>query len=221
MRRVPDRAPVAVAKANNGNDDTRGQLGVLAAADDGAGRMLATTLRSLSGERDDRLYVHAKVGIFDDRWLTIGSANLNAHSLLNDTEMNVVCDDPDLASDTRLRLWAEHLDVDAATIAHESPHATIDDRWRPIAFEQLERLRAGAPADPPAAGAARPVAAVEKAARPARWARRRRLNVREPRSGPGGLAAVLADPLADEPAHVRDEPLLLVCGVSRPDRGQQ
>ena len=109
------------AKANNGHDDTLGQLGVLAAADDGAGRLLATTIRSLTGERVDRLYVHAKVGIVDDRWLTVGSANLNAHSLLNDTEMNVVTDDPELARATRLRLWSEHLDVDAATIARRRP----------------------------------------------------------------------------------------------------
>jgi phosphatidylserine/phosphatidylglycerophosphate/cardiolipin synthase-like enzyme len=134
------------AKANNGHDDTLGQLGVLAEADAGAGRLLAATIRSLSGERVDRLYVHAKVGIVDDRWLTVGSANLNAHSLLNDTEMNVVCDDPELARATRLRLWTEHLDVDVATIAHDAPHAVVDDRWRPIAFEQLERLHAGSPA---------------------------------------------------------------------------
>ncbi len=135
---------VLPAKANNGHDDTLGQLGVLAAADDGAGRLLATTIRSLSGDRDDRLYVHAKVGIVDDRWLTIGSANLNAHSLMNDTEMNVVTDDAELARATRLRLWAEHLDVDAATIAGDDPRTVVDDRWRPIAFEQLERLHAGA-----------------------------------------------------------------------------
>ena len=149
LRRPPcDEFRVVVllpSKANNGHDDTVGQLGVLAAADDGAGRMLATTLRSLSGERDDRLYVHAKVGIVDDRWLTVGSANLNAHSLLNDTEMNVVTDDAELARATRLRLWSEHLSVDAATIAHDDPRTIVDDRWRPIAFEQLDRLRAGAP----------------------------------------------------------------------------
>ncbi len=128
------------SRANNGHDDTMGQLGQLLAADDGAGRLLAATIRSLSGHRDDRLYVHAKVGIVDDRWLTVGSANLNAHSLLNDTEMNVVSDHPDLARDTRLRLWSEHLGVD---VAGEDPSRTVDERWRPIAFEQLERLRAG------------------------------------------------------------------------------
>jgi phosphatidylserine/phosphatidylglycerophosphate/cardiolipin synthase-like enzyme len=132
------------ARANNGQDDTVGQLGVLAAADGGAGRLLATTIRSLTGQRDDRLYVHAKVGIVDDRWLTVGSANLNAHSLFNDTEMNVVTDDADLARATRLRLWAEHLEVDPATIADDDPRTIVDDRWSPIAFDQLERLRADA-----------------------------------------------------------------------------
>ena len=134
------------SRANNGQDDTMGQLGQLLAADAGAGRVLATTIRSLSGHRDDRLYVHAKVAIVDDRWLTVGSANLNAHSLFNDTEMNVVSHDPGVARDTRLRLWSEHLGVHVATIADEDPCRTVDERWRQIAFEQLERRRAG---DPP------------------------------------------------------------------------
>jgi phosphatidylserine/phosphatidylglycerophosphate/cardiolipin synthase-like enzyme len=134
------------ARANNGQDDTAGQLGVLISADHGGGRLLATTIRSRTGARDDRLYVHAKVGIVDDRWLTVGSANLNAHSLLNDTEMNVVTNDPELARATRLRLWAEHLEVDVAAVADEDARTVVDDRWRPIASEQLERLRSGATA---------------------------------------------------------------------------
>jgi len=136
---------VLPAKANNGHDDTRGQLGRLVDADDGHGRLLAATLRSLSGEREDPLYVHAKVGIVDDRWLTVGSANLNAHSLLNDTEMNVCTDDRELARDTRLRLWAEHLDLEPDEIAEVPAHTVIDERWRPIASDQLERHRAGRP----------------------------------------------------------------------------
>ncbi|HUB04949.1 MAG TPA: phospholipase D family protein [Solirubrobacteraceae bacterium] len=136
---------VLPARANNGHDDTMGQLGQLVDADDDAGRLLAATIRSRTGERDDRLYVHAKVGIVDDRWLTVGSANLNAHSLLNDTEMNVVTDDPELARGTRLRLWSEHLEVDPATIGADDPHTVVDRRWREIAFEQLQRRDAGQP----------------------------------------------------------------------------
>ena len=134
---------VLPSRANNGQDDTRGQVGVLESADAGQGRLSVATLRSLTGTVEDRLYVHAKVGIVDDRWLSIGSANLNAHSLFNDTEMNVVCDDPTLARQTRLRLWSEHLELDASSIAEERPSMVIDNLWRPITDEQLRRLRAG------------------------------------------------------------------------------
>jgi phosphatidylserine/phosphatidylglycerophosphate/cardiolipin synthase-like enzyme len=139
---------VLPARPNNGRDDTLGQLGVLAEIDgDGQQeRLLAATIRSRSGSRDDPLYVHAKVGIVDDRWLTVGSANLNAHSLLNDTELNVVTDDGALARDTRARLWAEHLEMDAAELADADPCSIVDQYWRPIAYEQLDRQRSGLPA---------------------------------------------------------------------------
>jgi hypothetical protein len=58
--------------------------------------------------------------------------------------MNVVTDDPDLARETRLRLWAEHLEVDIDSIAGAEPHAVVDERWHPIAAEQLERLKSEA-----------------------------------------------------------------------------
>lgn len=125
-------------RANNGQDDTLGQVAVLKDADAGE-RLLVATLRSLSGHRDDRMYIHAKVGIVDDRWLTVGSANLNAHSLLNDTEMNVVTDSSELARETRLRLWAEHLQLDRSAIDGLPPHECVDGFWRPIAIEQLRR----------------------------------------------------------------------------------
>ena len=56
------------------------------------------------------MYVHSKIGIVDDRWLTIGSANLNAHSLFNDTEMNVVPSTQGRAR-SAARLWSEHLEL--------------------------------------------------------------------------------------------------------------
>jgi phosphatidylserine/phosphatidylglycerophosphate/cardiolipin synthase-like enzyme len=136
---------VLPAKPNNGRDDTLGQLGQLVEADGDSDRLLAATLRSLSGTRDDPLYVHAKVAVVDDRWLTVGSANLNAHSLLNDTELGVVCEDPELARDTRVRLWAEHLELDTERVAGADPREAVDQWWRPIAYEQLERRKAEAP----------------------------------------------------------------------------
>jgi phosphatidylserine/phosphatidylglycerophosphate/cardiolipin synthase-like enzyme len=135
---------VLPAKPNSGADDTTGQLAVLAQADDGAGRMLACTLYAVDRGVSDRVYVHAKVGVVDDRWLTVGSANLNEHSLFNDTEMNVVSHDPALARQTRLQLWSEHLGL-PGTALEGDPATVIDEIWRPRASEQLERRKAGAP----------------------------------------------------------------------------
>jgi phosphatidylserine/phosphatidylglycerophosphate/cardiolipin synthase-like enzyme len=139
------------AKANNGAEDTLGQVSRLIDADDlgdGTKRFLAATIRALSPSQDraDPVYVHAKVAVVDDRWLIVGSANLNAHSLFNDTEMCVATDDAALARDTRVRLWAEHLELDEADVRAAEPVALVDERWHPIADEQLERERADLPA---------------------------------------------------------------------------
>jgi phosphatidylserine/phosphatidylglycerophosphate/cardiolipin synthase-like enzyme len=132
------------SRANNGEDDTRGQLAMLVEADDDEHRFLAATISARTGTTTDRIYVHAKIGIVDDHWLTVGSANLNAHSFFNDTEMNVVTCDPELARRTRLALWAEHLERDESEIAG-NPAAVVDALWRPIAREQRERERRGVP----------------------------------------------------------------------------
>jgi phosphatidylserine/phosphatidylglycerophosphate/cardiolipin synthase-like enzyme len=118
------------AKANNGQDSTRGQLSVLADADDHAGRFLAATIRARTGGREDPLYVHAKVGIVDDVWASIGSDNVNRRSWTHDSELSCALLDDQrdereprvldqfgtgarrYARDLRLTLAAEHLDLD-------------------------------------------------------------------------------------------------------------
>jgi len=148
LRRPPaDEFRVVIVlpgKPNNGADDTRGQLARLADADGDQSRFLATTIRARTGNTSDRVYVHAKVGIVDDCWLTLGSANLNAHSFFNDTEVNVVTCDPAVARDTRLRLWAAHLERDLEQVAGD-PSTVVDELWRPIAAEQRERRDRGEP----------------------------------------------------------------------------
>lgn len=118
-------------KPSNGADTTRGQLGRLIDADDGGRRLIAATIATHDGTSATPVYVHAKLGIVDDRWLTVGSANLNEHSLFNDTEVNVVTDDPRLARDTRLRLWGEHLQRPRVEIDGD-PTDIVDHLWRPI-----------------------------------------------------------------------------------------
>jgi phosphatidylserine/phosphatidylglycerophosphate/cardiolipin synthase-like enzyme len=136
---------VLPANPNNGRDDTRGQLADLIECDDGAGRVLACTLRALGERGPCPVYVHAKIGIVDDRWLTLGSANLNEHSLFNDTEMSIVTCDAALARKTRLRLWAEHLECSLDDVSGD-PARVVDELWKPISEEQYARRQAE---DPP------------------------------------------------------------------------
>jgi phosphatidylserine/phosphatidylglycerophosphate/cardiolipin synthase-like enzyme len=129
---------VLPAHPNNGADDTRGQLGVLA-DEDRDERFLACALYQ-AGEGGKPVYVHAKVGIVDDAWLTVGSANLNEHSLFNDTEANVVVRDEVLARAARIRLWAEHLELPEDEVGGD-PATVVDELWRPRAVASLRERR--------------------------------------------------------------------------------
>ena len=57
------------------------------------------------------VYVHAKVAVIDDRWATVGSANLNSRGMSHDAEMNVAIAQQAFASGLRRILWAEHSGV--------------------------------------------------------------------------------------------------------------
>ena len=130
------------AQPNNGADDSRGQVGILIDADkecDDTTRFLACTLYQ-PGPGGHPVYVHSKAAVIDDAWLTVGSANLNEHSLFNDTEANVVVRDPKLAREVRLRLWEEHLERPREEIDGD-PARVFDELWKPLAEERLERRK--------------------------------------------------------------------------------
>ena len=131
------------SQPNNGADDSRGQVGILIDADKESGgdtpRFLACTLYQ-PGPGGNPVYVHSKAAIVDDEWLTIGSANLNEHSLFNDTEANVVVRDPALAREVRLRLWEEHLERPREEIDGD-PARVFDELWKPLAEERYERRK--------------------------------------------------------------------------------
>ena len=97
-------------------------------------RFLACTLFQPHGKS---VYVHAKIGIVDDAWMTVGSANLNEHSLFNDTEVNVVVRDHDFIRAARLRLWEEHLEQPA----DGEPCRIVDEIWRPLANESAQHRK--------------------------------------------------------------------------------
>jgi phosphatidylserine/phosphatidylglycerophosphate/cardiolipin synthase-like enzyme len=133
---------VLPARPNDGADVSRGAISALIHADDGNERFLACTLYARTGPLRDLVYVHSKIGVVDDRWLTIGSANLNERSMFNDSEVNVVTLDEALSRRTRLTLWEEHLETSEVD---GDPTRVVDELWRPIATEQLAHLEAGRP----------------------------------------------------------------------------
>ena len=85
--------------------------------------------------RNDGTYVHSKIAVVDDTWMSIGSQNLNYRSLTSDTELAAAIVDqetvegPDgfevakLALEFRTKLWAAALGVDA----EEMKKYTLDE----------------------------------------------------------------------------------------------
>jgi phosphatidylserine/phosphatidylglycerophosphate/cardiolipin synthase-like enzyme len=89
------------------------------------------------------VYVHAKLAIVDDRWWTVGSANLNSRGMHADAEINVSTLDPSGARMLRLRLWQEHTRPQVEEIpALNEPVAGLKT-LRARARENFERVRTG------------------------------------------------------------------------------
>ncbi len=94
------------------------------------------------------IYVHAKVAIVDDLWSTVGSANLNNRGMRDDTEMNVATLDAELARDSRMLLWAEHLELVgeesmltvALHLGHQRQRVSIDEQAARLLQQLQETL---------------------------------------------------------------------------------
>lgn len=86
----------------------KGARDILAAA--GGDRFRMFDLENSAGTP---IYVHAKICVVDDTWMTCGSDNLNLRSWTHDSEVTCAVVDPEgsLPRDFRVSLWAEHLDL--------------------------------------------------------------------------------------------------------------
>lgn len=143
------------ARAYTGKYDNDEHVRLLHDADGSRGIFHAYSLYAsgpafgLTGYRYLPIYVHGKVSIVDDEWLSVGSANLNRRGLGTDTEMNVQAVAPDLARRLRVRLWAEHLGMTEEAVAAVDPVQLIDREFKRTAATVSHCVRCG---DPPPGG---------------------------------------------------------------------
>ena len=56
-----------------------------------------------------QIYVHSKLLIVDDKWITVGSANTDKNGFKDSTEVNIGITSSSLAKELRIRLWSEHI----------------------------------------------------------------------------------------------------------------
>ena len=91
-----------------------------------------------SGERQN-VYVHAKAGVIDDRWATVGSCNIGARSFFGDTELNVSFLCANTARTFRSDLFREHLGIGTET----DDGVSACRRYQQLARENTRRLAAG------------------------------------------------------------------------------
>jgi cardiolipin synthase A/B len=84
------------------------------------------------------VYVHSKLMIVDDAWMTVGSANLEKNSMERHTELNVACWDGDVVASLRRELFAEH-GCDAVTAETRSPLTAL----RAAAARPVDAARSG------------------------------------------------------------------------------
>ena len=134
---------VLPAGAHSGKWDNDQHVDQLREADAGRGIVEVYTLYAsgpsagLYAFRYRPVYLHAKVCVIDDAWLTAGSANLNNRGLITDSELNVVTNDRDLARRVRVDLWAEHLALPREQVENGDPISLIDTIWRDRAAENV------------------------------------------------------------------------------------
>ena len=116
LRREPELRVIAVVPRFPEEDNRVGgppslygqRLAYDALHEAGGDRFAMFDLRNDAGTP---IYVHAKVCVVDDHWMTIGSDNLNLRSWTHDSELTCAVVDPDgkLPRSLRSSLWAEHL----------------------------------------------------------------------------------------------------------------
>ncbi|MGE0400116.1 MAG: phospholipase D-like domain-containing protein [Kofleriaceae bacterium] len=108
----------------------------------GPNKLLLYSLFQKHPDRDDYrgLYVHAKLGIIDDCWLTVGSANMTNRSMILDSETNIQLAHRDVVTEMRKRVWTEILGGNEGEAEWD---LAIEQGFRKIGIQNEDRKRQG------------------------------------------------------------------------------
>jgi phosphatidylserine/phosphatidylglycerophosphate/cardiolipin synthase-like enzyme len=129
----------------SGPPNRLGQLAAMRVLVDAGGDRVG--VYDVENEAGNPIYVHAKVCIIDDVWMSCGSDNFNRRSWTHDSELTCAVVDPDgeLPRQLRTRLWAEHLGL-----AESDPRLgdldNAGELWRGLAGSAGCRARVHRPA---------------------------------------------------------------------------
>ncbi len=62
------------------------------------------------GQEWQEVYIHAKLMLIDDTFMTLGSANINTRSMQTDSEMNIAHHRPEITAPLRVKQWDKYTD---------------------------------------------------------------------------------------------------------------
>lgn len=92
------------------------------------------------------IYIHSKLMLADDCFMTLGSANLNQRSMAADSEINVATDHIPHNRALRQRVWGQLTGGDRNAIGGSgSPQEMVEafERWRALASNNAKNIRSG------------------------------------------------------------------------------
>ena len=94
-------------------------------------------------ENRRQIYVHSKVMIVDDKFVTVGSANTDKNGFRDSSELNVGISSELAARELRERLWQEHLGIISRRSVENFAYGF--HLWEKSADDNGERVRNGKP----------------------------------------------------------------------------
>ena len=92
------------------------------------------------------IYIHSKLMLVDDTYITLGSANLNARSMVSDSEFNICAADHDFVQAARRSVWGNLAgnDLNGGDGSLESVAQTHKD-WQQRMEKNKDRRKPGRP----------------------------------------------------------------------------